>query len=77
MHGEIDAVPVGHRHDRRRDSALPVVPVRLVGVDRVLHQTWRMARPGPRGRRFGPPLVLEGDDYAALARRVQEEVAKL
>ena len=25
---------------------VPVVPVRLEGVDRVLHQRWKMAKPG-------------------------------
>ena len=27
---------------------VPVVPVRLVGLDKVLHRTWRMARPRAR-----------------------------
>ena len=26
---------------------VPVIPVRLEGIDRVLHQTWKMAKPGP------------------------------
>jgi long-chain acyl-CoA synthetase len=56
---------------------LPVVPVRLEGLDRILHHSWRMARPGRARVRFGPPLRLEGDDYAALARRVEEAVRAL
>jgi long-chain acyl-CoA synthetase len=56
---------------------VPVVPVRLDGVDRVLHQSWRMARPGRVTVTFGAPLVLEGDDYAALARRVEQAVRSL
>ena len=32
-------IPRRHRHDRRRGSSVPVVPVRIDGVDRVLHQT--------------------------------------
>ncbi len=55
----------------------PVVPVRLEGVDRVLHPNWRMARPGRVTVTFGAPLKLEGDDYAALARQVEEAVKSL
>lgn len=56
---------------------VPVVPVRLEGVERVLHHTWRWPRRGHVRVTFGAPLVLEGDDYAALARRVQEAVVAL
>src|SRR5439155_6653452 len=35
--------------------ALPVVPVHLEGLDRVLHRDWRMARPGPVSVAFGKP----------------------
>lgn len=56
---------------------LPVVPVRLEGLDRVLHQTWRMARPGRVRVTFGAPLALAGDDYQALAREVEAAVRAL
>ena len=56
---------------------VPVVPVRLVGLDKVLHRTWRMARPGRVTVKFGPALRLEGDDYAALAKRVEDAVRRL
>jgi long-chain acyl-CoA synthetase len=56
---------------------VPVVPVRLIGLDKVLHRTWRMARPGRVTVRFGAPLRLDGDDYSALARRVEEAVRSL
>jgi long-chain acyl-CoA synthetase len=56
---------------------LPVVPVRLQGVDRVLHPSWRMARRGPVEVRFGPAMVFEADNYAAQARAVEEAVASL
>jgi len=49
---------------------VPVVPVRLEGLDKVLHHTWRMARPGPVRIAFGPALRLVGDDYEALAQQV-------
>lgn len=56
---------------------LPVVPVRLEGVERVLHHSWHWPRRGNVRVTFGAPLVLEGDDYVALTRRVQEAVVAL
>jgi long-chain acyl-CoA synthetase len=56
---------------------VPVVPVRLTGLDQVLHQTWRMARPGRVRVAFGAPLRLTGDDYEALARQVEDAVRAL
>lgn len=56
---------------------VPVVPVRIDGVDRVLHPSWRMARPGRVRVAFGAPLRLVGGDYADLARRVEEQVRSL
>lgn len=56
---------------------VPVVPVRLVGLDRILHHSWKMATPGRASVTFGPPLHLSGDDYAALAHQVQSAVSAL
>jgi hypothetical protein len=42
---------------------VPVVAVRLEGVDRVLHHTWHMARPGHVRVIFGTPMRLKGPDY--------------
>ena len=56
---------------------VPVVPVRLEGLDRVLHQRAKMATPGPVRIAFGAPLRLKGDDYAALAREVEAAVRAL
>src|SRR5581483_7723230 len=56
---------------------LPVVPVRLEGVDRVLHHTWRWPRFGRVRVSFGAPMALEGEDYQALARRVEDAVVAL
>jgi hypothetical protein len=36
-----------------------------------------MARPGPVRVAFGAPLRLQGDDYAALALRVEQAVRAL
>jgi long-chain acyl-CoA synthetase len=56
---------------------VPVVPVRIEGLDKVLHPTWKMARPGPVRVAFGAPIRLVGDDYEALARRVEAAVRAL
>ena len=56
---------------------VPVVPVRLDGLERVLHQKARMATPGKVRVAFGEPLHLRGDDYRALARQVEERVRAL
>lgn len=56
---------------------IPVVPIRIRGLDRVLHQGWKMARPGRVDIRVGPPLWLSGDDYRALAKQVEDAVRGL
>ena len=56
---------------------VPVVPVRVEGLDRVLHHSWRMARPGRVRVAFGAPMKLAGDDYEALAKQVEDAVRKL
>jgi long-chain acyl-CoA synthetase len=56
---------------------VPVVPVRLKGLDQVLHPTWRMARPGRVTVTFGAPLNLQGQDYLGLAKQVEEAVKAL
>jgi long-chain acyl-CoA synthetase len=55
----------------------PVVPVRLSGVDKVLHRSWKMAKPGRVQVRFGPALHLTGDDHQALAAEVERAVRSL
>jgi len=56
---------------------VPVVPVRLDGIDHVLHPKARMARPGRVRVTFGAPMRLRGDDYAALAAEVEQRVRSL
>jgi hypothetical protein len=43
----------------------------------VLHTKWKFPRPGRVRVAFGAPLRLRGDDYAALARQVEEAVKLL
>jgi long-chain acyl-CoA synthetase len=56
---------------------VPVVPVRLDGVERVLHMKAKMATPGPVRVAFGAPIRLRGEDYAALAVEVERRVKSL
>ncbi len=59
----------------RLDAA--VVPVRLEGLDRILHQKARFPTAGRARCAFGPPMSLQGNDYAALAARVEAGVRAL
>ena len=56
---------------------VPVVPVRLEGLDRILHHTWKFPKRGNARVVFGRPMWLEGTDYADLARQVEEAVRRL
>jgi len=56
---------------------IPVVPVKLEGLERVLHKSAKMATPGRAKVKFGKPLRLEGSDYTALARQVGDAVREL
>lgn len=56
---------------------VPVVPVRLEGLQDVLPPGAKFPTPGRVRVKFGPPLRLEGEDYAAQAARVEEAVRKL
>jgi long-chain acyl-CoA synthetase len=56
---------------------VPVVPVRLDGFERVLHKSAKFPTPGRAHVKFGAPLRLEGDDYPALAKQIEEAVRKL
>ena len=57
--------------------SLPIVPIRIDGVDRVLHTSWKMAKPGPVSVTFGAPIHLSGDNYAELAKQVEQAVRDL
>jgi long-chain acyl-CoA synthetase len=56
---------------------VPVIPVRLEGLDRVLRKGWYFPRRARVGVAFGPPLRLQGNDYAALARTVESAIRQL
>jgi long-chain acyl-CoA synthetase len=56
---------------------VPVVPVRLEGLDRILHHTWKWPRVGRARVAFGEPMRLSGEDYEALAKQVEDAVRAL
>ena len=56
---------------------VPVVPVRLEGLDRVLHHSWHMAKPGRVRIAFGEALRLKGEAYTSLAEQVEDAVRRL
>jgi long-chain acyl-CoA synthetase len=56
---------------------VPVVPIRLRGLEKVLHRHSRWPRPGRVELVFGPPLHLKGQDYATLAKQVEDAVTAL
>ena len=61
----------------RSELDVPVVPIRLEGVDRVLHRGWHMARPGHVRVTFGTPMRLKDAEYGALAKEVEDAVKAL
>jgi len=56
---------------------VPIVPVRLRGVEKVLHRGQYFPRPGRVEIVFGQPLYLNGEDYSALAEQVERSVRQL
>ena len=56
---------------------LPVVPIRIDGLDRVLSKSMTWPVRGPVRVAFGEPIHLTGDDYPALAKQVEEAVREL
>jgi long-chain acyl-CoA synthetase len=56
---------------------VPVIPVRLTGVEKVLHRADRFPRPGPVKVAFGKPLFLKGENFEELASQVRRAVSEL
>jgi long-chain acyl-CoA synthetase len=56
---------------------LPIVPIRLRGLDRVWHPTAKLPRPGPVEVTIGAPLWLKGESYAALAQKLEQVIRRL
>ncbi|MEP6716304.1 MAG: AMP-binding protein, partial [Terriglobia bacterium] len=56
---------------------IPVIPIRLEGLERVLHKNAWYATPGRARVIFGAPMRLEGTDYARLAKEIEAAVRRL
>jgi long-chain acyl-CoA synthetase len=56
---------------------VPVVPIRLEGLDRILHHTWKFPTRGPARVVFGRPMLLKGNDYQSIAQEVEAAVRGL
>jgi long-chain acyl-CoA synthetase len=56
---------------------IPVVPVRLEGLERILHQGWSFPKRGRARVTFGAPMLLTGNDYAEVTGRVEQAVRAL
>ena len=56
---------------------IPVIPVRLDGLDRILHQKWKFPVRGIARVAFGPPMLLKGNDYASLSEQIETAVRSL
>jgi long-chain acyl-CoA synthetase len=56
---------------------VPIVPVRLVGLEKVLHQKMKFPKRGPVRVAFGAPIRLTGDDYEALAKQIEDAVRSM
>jgi long-chain acyl-CoA synthetase len=56
---------------------VPVVPVRIEGLERILHQRWSFPKRGRASVTFGAAMSLKGNDYAALAAEVEAAVRAL
>lgn len=56
---------------------IPVVPIRIYGMTRVLDPKWKMARMARVRIAIGPPLHLTGTDYLAQAHQVEAAVRSL
>jgi long-chain acyl-CoA synthetase len=56
---------------------LPVVPIRIQGLERVLHRTAKFPTPGRVDVHIGAPIFLAGESFAAQAHRVEEAVRAL
>jgi long-chain acyl-CoA synthetase len=56
---------------------VPVVPVRLRGLDQILQRHMRWPTVGRAQVAFGIPISLTGNDYATMAEQVQEAVRSL
>ena len=56
---------------------VPVIPVRIGGVDQILAEGWKMARPGRAYVSFGAPMQFSGNKYQDVALEIEKAVRTL
>lgn len=56
---------------------VPVVPVRIVGLEKVLHRSWKWPRPGRVEVRIGKPMRFADHSFAEIAAEVERAVKDL
>ena len=56
---------------------VPVVPIRIEGLDKVLNRAAKWPSPGRVEVRIGSPIELRGESHAELARQVEAAVKNL
>jgi long-chain acyl-CoA synthetase len=56
---------------------VPVVPIRIKGLEKVLHRDAKFPRMGRVEVAIGEPMLLQGAAFGALAAQVEEAVKKL
>jgi long-chain acyl-CoA synthetase len=75
-HGEINPFRPGVGMMAAR-LQVPVIPIRLQGLEHVLPVGARMATPGRVSVSIGAPLQLSGEDYTELTLQVERAVRNL
>ena len=53
---------------------IPIIPVRIEGLDKILRKSWKMAKPGHVRITFGKPLTFDTNDYRDIAKKLEEAV---
>lgn len=75
-HGEINVFRPGVGMIAAK-LGVSVVPVRIEGLDKVLHLSASWPTRGPARITFGKPIRLEGNNYVELAAKVRDAVVAL
>jgi long-chain acyl-CoA synthetase len=56
---------------------IPVVPIRLIGLETILRRDWKFPRSGRVEVNIGKPLVLAGEAFGDLTKKVEDAVRAL
>jgi 1-acyl-sn-glycerol-3-phosphate acyltransferase len=56
---------------------LPIIPVKLEGLEKVLHRSAKFPSAGPARVKFGPAIRSTNTDPAAIAQEIERAVRAL